>query len=71
MLDRALYVLPVVRQEFGSVNSEFQIIEGQITEFLMYFLIIYMPRFGFFWKFFFSFWFSLKKNLKKNTEKNW
>ena len=31
-----LYVLPVGRQDFGSVNPEIQIIEGQIIEVLLY-----------------------------------
>ena len=36
MLDRALYVLPVGRQDFGLVNPEIQIIEGRIIEVLLY-----------------------------------
>ena len=39
-LDCALYVLPVGRQDFGSVNPEFRIIEGRITEVLLYYLHI-------------------------------
>ena len=35
-IDRALYVLPVGRQDFSSVNPEFRIIEGRITEVLLY-----------------------------------
>ena len=35
MLDRALYVLPVGRQDFGSVYPEIRIIEGQIIEVLL------------------------------------
>ena len=33
-LDRALYVLPAGRQDFGSANLEIRIIEGRITEVL-------------------------------------
>ena len=36
MLECALYVLPVGRQDFGLVNPEVQIIEGQIIEVLLY-----------------------------------
>ena len=36
MLDRALYVSPVGRQHFGSVYLEIRIIEGRITEVLLY-----------------------------------
>ena len=35
MLDRALYVLHVGGHDLGSVNPEFWIIEGQISEVLL------------------------------------
>ena len=36
MLDHALHVLPVGRQDFGSVNLEIRMIEGQMIEVLLY-----------------------------------
>ena len=36
MLNHALYVLAVGRQDLGSVNLEIRIIEGRIIEVLLY-----------------------------------
>ena len=57
-LDRALYVLPVGRQDFGSVNPEIQITEGQIIEVLLYFHHIFNKVTRFYVRFLCFRWFS-------------